>query len=206
MSDDHDDLPAELAAIAAAVRAAGPVAEPSPALADRVLAIPAAADAAEPAAVTPLRGRRPRIAAWRAATAALATVAVVLGALLVVRGPDAAGVSEVGRLAFTANVEAGVTSSGTAVVEETDAGDRRVRIVLRGLEPVDTGFYQLWISQDPDHRIAIGALRPDASGTIEAVLEVPDLDPSWKAIWVTREPDDGDPAWTDDWIVKGTIA
>ncbi len=206
MTDERDDLPAELAAIASAIRAAGPALAPSAELDARVRAIPRAAAPAQEAGVADLGARRSRAAAWRAATVALASVAAVLGVLLLTRGPDAPGARELGRVAFTANADAGVTSSGSAVLEETDAGDRRVRLELRGLAPSSDGFYQLWISQDPDHRIAIGAFRPDADGKVSAVLELPDLDATWKALWLTREPDDGDPAWTDDWIVKGSIA
>ena len=78
-----------------------------------------------------------------------------------------------------------------------------MRISVRDLEPTPDGYYQLWISRDPNHRIAIGAFQASADGTIEANAALPPLDEAWKAVWLTREPADGDPGWTQDWVVKG---
>jgi anti-sigma-K factor RskA len=185
------------------LRAAGPPPEPSAALRGRLLEIPRQEPQPTPAAAA--RGWKriwSSLAAWRVASGALALAAVVL-AVIAVSGSDSAPISGQ-RAALTASDE--YHASGEAVSMVSD-GTRRIRVRIDGL-PATTGsqVYELWLAKDRKHRVSIGIFRPDAKGSIDATITVPNLGPNWRGIWLTHEPGKGAPGWSHDWVVAGRLA
>jgi len=97
-------------------------------------------------------------------------------------------------------------ASGQAVSLLSD-GSRRIRIRVDGLPPVlGTQVYELWIAKDRAHRVSIGIYRPDANGSIDATVAIPNLGPRWRGIWLTHEEGTGAPGWSHDWVVAGHLA
>ena len=88
-------------------------------------------------------------------------------------------------------------SSRTAPVTSASAstGSRR----LKGSQ-----VYELWIAKDRKHRVSIGIFRPDANGSIDATVAIPNLGPHWRGLWLTHEQGTGKPGWSRDWVVAGT--
>jgi anti-sigma-K factor RskA len=86
-------------------------------------------------------------------------------------------------------------------------GTRHIRVRIDGL-PATHGsqVYELWIAKDRKHRVSIGIFRPDAKGSIDATLAIPNLGPRWRGIWLTHEPGKGTPGWSHDWVVAGRLA
>jgi anti-sigma-K factor RskA len=185
------------------LRSVGPPPEPSAELRARLLEIPRQEPQQPPAAAG---GRWKRIwsslAAWRVASSALALAAVVLAVVAVTRS-DTASVSGA-RTELTASDE--YRASGVAVSMVSD-GTRRIRVRIDGL-PAVTGsqVYELWLAKDRKHRVSIGIFRPDAKGSIDATVAVPNLGPNWRGIWLTHEQGKGTPGWSHDWVVAGKLA
>jgi anti-sigma-K factor RskA len=188
------------------LRSVGPPPEPSAELRARLLEIPRQEPRQAPAAAARAGAGWTRIwsslAAWRVASGALALAAVVLAVVAVTRS-DTTSVSGA-RTELTASDE--YHASGMAVSMVSD-GTRRIRVRIDGL-PAVTGsqVYELWLAKDRAHRVSIGIFRPDATGSIDATVAVPNLGPDWRGIWLTHEQGKGTPGWSHDWVVAGKLA
>jgi anti-sigma-K factor RskA len=200
IDDPHDD-PA-LDRVEQLLRASGPPPEPSAALRARLLEIPNQ----ETPAATPGRSGWKRIwaslPAWRVASGALALAAVVLAVVALTSGSG----SDVGGTSVALEASSEYHARGEAVSLVSD-GTRRIRVRIDGLPAVTgSGVYELWIARDRTHRVSIGIFRPDAKGSIDATVAVPNLGPRWRGIWLTHESGSGDPGWSHDWVVAGRLA
>jgi anti-sigma-K factor RskA len=186
------------------LRSVGPPPEPSAELRARLLEIPRQEPRQAPAATAAAPWKRvwSSLAAWRLASGALALAAVVL-AVVAITSSDTTSVSGA-RTELTASDE--YHASGVAVSMVSD-GTRRIRVRIDGL-PAVTGsqVYELWLARDRAHRVSIGIFRPDARGSIDATVAVPNLGPNWRGIWLTHEQGNGTPGWSHDWVVAGRLA
>ena len=136
------------------------------------------------------------------ASGALAVAAVAL-AVIIVSSSSGSSLNGQG-IAMKASTE--YHASGQAVSLLSN-GSRRIRIRVDGLPPVlGTQVYELWIAKDRAHRISIGIFRPDANGSIDATVAIPNLGPRWRGIWLTHEEGTGTPGWSHDWVVAGQLA
>lgn len=184
-----DDLPAGIAALLARPDiwdAAPPEIE-----AAVVAAIAAVAAPAQPATVSDLDARREQAARRRStigwwAAAAAASVAVVAGAVTLVRD-EADGDGVVVALAAT---DLAPGASGTATFEATPAG-LKIVIDTDDLPSAQPGeMYEAWISNGTI-RICAGSFHlRGGEGPIE--LWAGTADPDFHTVTVTREPIDGD--------------
>jgi anti-sigma-K factor RskA len=203
IDDPHDD-PA-LDRVEQLLRASGPPPEPSAALRARLLEIPR--QEARPGLAAPTGWKRfwTSLTAWRVASGALAVAALVLAVIAVSRDSGRAVHGQA--VALTASNEyraMGATGNAVSLVSD---GTRHIRVRIDGL-PATKGsqVYELWIAKDKKHRVSIGIFRPDANGTIDATVAIPNLGPNWRGIWLTDEPGTGRPGWSHDWVVAGRLA
>ena len=67
-------------------------------------------------------------------------------------------------------------------------------------------MYELWIAKDKKHRVSIGIFRPDAKGSIDTTVSIPNLGPALARALATHEPGTGRPGWSHDWVVAGRLA
>jgi anti-sigma-K factor RskA len=202
MSIDDNDDPA-LDRIERQLRASGPPPEPSAALRARLLEIPR--QEARPARAAPTGWKRfwTSLPAWRLASGALAVAAVVLAVVAVTRDSGSAFVNGP-QVALRASDEYPARGSAVSLVSN---GTRHIRVRIDGL-PATHGsqVYELWIAKDKKHRVSIGIFRPDAKGSIDATVAIPNLGPRWRGIWLTHEQGKGTPGWSHDWVVAGRLA
>ena len=71
----------------------------------------------------------------------------------------------------------GYQASGVAVSMLSD-DTRHIRIRIDGLPPLEgNSVYELWIAQDPAHRVSLGVFRPDAQGRIDTTVRGPEPRP-----------------------------
>jgi anti-sigma-K factor RskA len=197
IDEPHDD-PA-LDRVEQLLRASGPPPEPSAALRARLLEIPR-----QEARPTSRSWKRiwSSLAAWRLASGALAVAAVVLAVIAVSGGSGNAVNGQ--RIAMRASSEYHATGEAVSLLSD---GKRRIHIHVDGLPPViGSQVYELWIAKDPAHRVSIGIYRPDAKGSIDATVSIPNLGPHWRGIWLTEEPGTGKPGWSHEWVVAGRLA
>ena len=86
-------------------------------------------------------------------------------------------------------------------------GVRQIHVRIDGLPPLEGNqVFELWIAKDRKHRESIGIFRPDAAGSIDATVAIPNLGPHWRGLWLTREQGKGTPGWSHDWVVAGKLA
>jgi anti-sigma-K factor RskA len=204
MTIDFNDDPA-LDRVEQLLRAAGPPPEPSAALRARLLAIPREEPHPSTGAETGWKRFWTSLLAWRVASSALALAAVVLAVVAVTRDSGTSAVHGQ-QIALTSSKEYSGTATASAVSLVSD-GTRRIRIRIDGL-PATAGsqVYELWIAKDKTHRVSIGIYRPDAKGSIDATVAIPNLGPRWRGIWLTHEQGTGRPGWSHDWVVAGRLA
>jgi anti-sigma-K factor RskA len=184
------------------LRASGPPPEPSAALRARLLEIPRQEGRPTPAAPRSWKRIWSSLAAWRLASGALAVAAVVLAVIAVSAGSS--NPVDGKRIVMTTSSE--YHARGEAVSLLSD-GSRRIHIHVDGLPPVaGSEVYELWIAKDRAHRVSIGIYRPDANGSIDATVAIPNLGPRWRGIWLTQEPGTGEPGWSHEWVVAGRLA
>ncbi|MEO9174829.1 MAG: anti-sigma factor [Gaiellales bacterium] len=202
MTDEpfHDD-PA-LARLERLLRETGPAPEPSAELRARLLEIPGRESRPAPARRSGPRGLWSSVHVWRFASGALAVAAVVLAVIAATGGSSSSVDGR--RVALTTSGE--YTAKATAVSLVSD-GTRQLRVRIDGLPPVrGSQVYELWIAKDRKHRVSIGVYRPDARGSIDETISMPDLGPRWRGLWLTREQGQGTPGWSHDWVVAGRLA
>jgi anti-sigma-K factor RskA len=199
--DDFNDDPA-LDRVERLLRASGPPPEPSAALRARLLEIPKQEARPAPAAQRGWKRLWSSLPAWRLASGALALAAVVLAVVAVTRDSGSASVSGQ-QIALQASNEYNARGSAVSLVSN---GTRRIRVRIDGL-PATHGsqVYELWIAKDKKHRVSIGIFRPDAKGSIDATVAIPNLGPHWRGIWLTHEQGTGTPGWSHDWVVAGRL-
>jgi anti-sigma-K factor RskA len=200
--DDFNDDPV-LDRVEQLLRASGPPPEPSAALRARLLEIPKQEARPAPTAQTGWKRFWTSLAAWRLASGALALAAVVLAVVAVTR--DSGGASVNGQqIALKASDEYNARGSAVSLVSN---GIRHIRVRIDGL-PATHGsqVYELWIAKDKKHRVSIGIFRPDARGSIDATVAIPNLGPHWRGLWLTEEQGNGTPGWSHDWVVAGRLA
>jgi Anti-sigma-K factor rskA len=195
---------AELRRLDGLMRAAGPLAVPSPQLAARVAALVTTPPVTEPApAPAPVRGRWwPRTgwlrgACWPLATATSLALSIVLGLALVNTGSPA--------MTVTAHSELVPAPAWASTYGTADLGRLNGRPVLRvrayAMPRLVGSYYELWIAASPSDRISLGVLVPDASGRLDATIPLPQLPPGYRGVWITRQPQEGGPGWTSDWVL-----
>jgi anti-sigma-K factor RskA len=200
LDDPHDD-PA-LDRVEQLLRAAGPAPEPSPALRARLLAIPGEETRTAAGSRSGWKRIWASLPAWRVASGALAVAAVVLAVIAVTSGSG----STVGGRSVALEASSEYQASGEAVSLVSD-GTRRIRVRIDGLPALKgSEVYELWLARDRKHRVSIGLFRPDARGSIDATVAVPNLGPRWRGIWLTHESGTGNPGWSHDWVVAGRLA
>ncbi|HMO00425.1 MAG TPA: anti-sigma factor [Miltoncostaeaceae bacterium] len=165
---------------------------------------------APPAAppLPPLPGlSRPRRLGWRAPRPALAVAAAValvaagvaIG-VLVTRGEDGTP-PEGPALALARLGDAGPAARGEARVVGGDGGG--LRLDVSGLAPSDGAFYELWLLDDGERMVSLGAFRVPASGHAQVDVPLPVPVTDFRYIDVSREPDDGNPAHSGDSVLRG---
>ena len=185
MNDDHHDDPA-LDRVERLLRAAGPPPEPSAALRARLLEIPR--QETRPARARGLKGFWTSLTAWRVASGALALAAVVLAVVAVTRDGGSTAVNGQ-RIALTSSSEYRATASAVSLVSD---GTRQIRVRIDGLPQLEgSQVYELWIAKDRKHRVSIGIFRPNAQGSIDTTLSIPNLGPHWRGLWLTHEQGSG---------------
>jgi anti-sigma-K factor RskA len=199
--DDLNDDPA-LDRVEQLLRASGPPPEPSAALRARLLEIPKQEARPAPAAETGWKRFWTSLTAWRLASGVLALAAVVLAVVAVTRDSGSASVSGQ-QIALRASDEYNARGSAVSLVSN---GTRHIRVRIDGL-PATHGsqVYELWIAKDKKHRVSIGIFRPDANGSIDATVAIPNLGPLWRGLWLTEEQGKGTPGWSHDWVVAGRL-
>jgi anti-sigma-K factor RskA len=202
MTDDHlHDDPA-LARVERLLRASGPPPEPSPELRARLLEIPRHESRRPPAREPGWQRAWRSLTAWRVASAGFALAALVLAIVAVAGG----GGESISGPTVKMSSGPGYTASGLAVSMLSD-DTRRIRIRIDNLPPLEGNtVYELWLARDPAHRVSLGIYRPDANGSIDTTVDVPNLGPAWQGIWLTHEPGNGRPGWSKDWVLAGRLA
>jgi anti-sigma-K factor RskA len=204
IDDPHDD-PA-LDRVEQLLRASGPPPEPSAALRARLLEIPRQEGRPGPAAPTGWKRFWTSLTTWRLASGALALAAVVLAVIAVTRD-SGDGVVHGQQVALTASSEYKATGATGNAVSLVSDGTRRIRVRIDGLPATEgSSVYELWIAKDKKHRVSIGIFRPDAKGSIDTTIAIPNLGPNWRGIWLTHEEGKGTPGWSHDWVVAGRLA
>jgi anti-sigma-K factor RskA len=183
------------------IRSAGPSPQPSPELSARILALADATVAPAPTLGSRLARTARSLAAWRAASAALAATAVAL-ALVVVSGGSSTTQLAAAQLKPS---KAWQHAAGTARLERVD-GRRMLRLQASGMHPSRSGLYELWLARTPDDRISLGTFEPDASGRVDVTVPAPDPGGEYRGVWITFEPHDGDPGWSSDWVLAARLA
>jgi anti-sigma-K factor RskA len=200
-TDEPRDDPA-LDRIEQLLRASTPPPEPSAALRARLLEIPRQEARSTPAASRSWKRIWSSLTAWRLASGALAVAAVVL-AVIAVSGSSGSAVNGQ-RIVMASSDEYHATGEAVSLLSD---GSRRIHIRVDGLPPVKgSQVYELWIAKDRAHRVSIGIYRPDANGSIDATVSIPNLGPRWRGIWLTQEPGTGKPGWSHEWLVAGRLA
>lgn len=200
--DDLNDDPAQ-ERVERLLRASGSPPEPSEALRARLLAIPAQEPRRAPAAASSWKRFWSSLPAWRIATGALAVAAVVLAIVAVTRDGGSPAVQGQ-RTALVTASEYQATASAVSLVTN---GVRQIHVRIDGLPPLEGNqVFELWIAKDRKHRESIGIFRPDAAGSIDATVAIPNLGPHWRGLWLTREQGKGTPGWSHDWVVAGKLA
>jgi anti-sigma-K factor RskA len=201
IDDPHDDP--SLDRVEHLLRTTGRPPEPSAELRARLREIPRQEARPTPAARSGWKRLWTSLAAWRVASAALALAAVVLALVAVTRDASSPGLSGQ-QIALRSSDEYQARATAVSLVSN---GIRHIRIRIDGLRPTKgSQVYELWIAKDPKHRVAIGMYRPDARGSIEATVAIPNLGPHWRGIWLTEEQGKGTPGWSHDWVVAGRLA
>ena len=148
-----------------------------------------------------LGSRAPRPALAAAAAVAVLAVGVAIG-LLVARGGGDDAPAEGPVLALSRLGDAGTAARGEARVVGGDGG--ALRVDVSALAPSDGGaFYELWLLDDADRMVSLGAFRVPASGRAEIDVPLPVPVTDFRYIDVSREPDDGDPAHSGDSVLRG---
>ena len=181
------------------VRAAGPLPEPSEALEARIREI---AGPVPPRRAPTLRQHLQSIRLWRVAAAGFAAATVAL-AVVALTGRTSDSFRPLQQRALTAS--AGWSGASGTVATGTVDGAPALRIVLRGVKPPTKGAaYEVWLARDPQARISLGTIEPDASGRATVTLPLPAAASDYQRVWVTNEPADGDPKWTSNWIVRAS--
>jgi anti-sigma-K factor RskA len=200
--DDFNDDPT-LDRVEQLLRASGPPPEPSAALRARLLEIPRREARPAPASQTGWKRFWTSLLAWRLASGGLAVAAVVLAVVAVTRDSSGAFVNGP-QIALKASDEYHASGSAVSLVSN---GTRHIRVRIDGL-PATHGseVYELWIAKDKKHRVSIGIFRPDAKGSIDATISIPNLGPHWRGIWLTHEQGKGTPGWSHEWVVAGRLA
>ena len=145
---------------------------PSPALAQRVLAIPDSgrSDVA--------RGARRR---WLAGAAAVIVVALVVAlSVVLTKGQTPSGFSAAHTIALT-GADAGIHARLELGVPE--GPNQPLRLVAQGLPPAGAAYYTLWHT-GPGGRVSAGTFRPDADGDCVIIGVVP-RDLTWNSASIT---------------------
>jgi anti-sigma-K factor RskA len=202
--DDHISHDPALAHVERLLRSVGAPPDPSAELRERLLQIPRGEPRGPAAPARPLGWRRAwtSLTAWRAAAAVLAVAAVVLA---VVAGTSGGSGSSLSGKAVALQTAPEYQASGSAV-SLVSHGTRRIRVRIDGLPALTGGdVYELWIARNPAHRVSLGVFRPNATGSLDVTVSVPDLGPAWHGVWLTREPGTGAPGWSRDWVVAGRL-
>ncbi len=107
----------------------------------------------------------------------------------------------------TALVTASEYQATASAVSLVTNGVRQIHVRIDGLPPLEGNqVFELWIAKDRKHRVSIGIFRPDAAGSIDATVAIPNLGPHWRGLWLTREQGKGTPGWSHDWVVAGKLA
>jgi hypothetical protein len=197
--DVPDELPPDLLALGRLLtrvdpdRLAAGDPEPPPGLADAVVAVVAAARAADATASEPdgwveapdepavAGSARSRAAArWFAAGTVLAAAAAIVVAVFVVNGSDTDDQEQV---AFTV-APAGVDASFTLT---ESPGGTEIELDVSGMP---AGDYWLWLTDDSGVRTSAGTFQGGEDGTLTFTTRLPTDDAV--RIWVTDALDDGD--------------
>ncbi len=181
------------------VRAGGPLPEPSEALEARIREITGAA----PVSRAPtLRHHLQSLRVWRAAAVGFAAATVAL-AVVALTGGSSDSFKPLQQRALTASA-AWHGASGTVATGTLD-GSPALRIELRDVKPPSAGeAYEVWVANNPQARISLGTIAPDASGHATVTLPLPAVATAYQRVWITNEPADGNPKWTTDWIVRAS--
>jgi anti-sigma-K factor RskA len=140
---------------------------------------------------------------WVAITGAAAVLAagVAIGAL-VSRDGGADAPPQGPALALARLGDAGPSARGVARV--LDGPDGTLRVQVTGLAPSAGGdFYELWLMDDADRLVSLGAFRVPASGSAEVDVPLPVPVGDFHFIDVSREPEDGNPAHSGDSVLRG---
>jgi anti-sigma-K factor RskA len=182
------------------VRAVGPLPEPSNQLEARIREI---------AGPLPLR-RSPTfrqhlqsIRVWRVAAAGFAAATAALAIAALTGGGSSDSFRPIQQRPLVA-AAAWPGVSGTVATGTVD-GARALRIVLNNVRPpVNGAAYEVWVAQNPQARISLGTIEPDASGRATVTLPLPAVAADYRRVWVTNEPADGNPKWTTNWIVRAS--
>ena len=160
-------------------------------------------DEAAGARITPLADRRPR--SWWPIAIAAAAVGVVAGIAVGVVATGILGTRPGEQtVVASATLEAfpGWSSSGSALLEQDDAGARSIGVELDADVP-PTEVREVWlIRSDASGLVSLGLLE-GSSGRF-AVPDGIDLE-EFTLVDVSAEPVDGDPAHSGDSIVRGEL-
>lgn len=145
---------------------------PSPALARRVIAIPAG-DRGE--------GTRGTRRGWLAGAAVLVVGLAVALSLVLTRGQTPSGFSAAHTIALR-GAPAGM--SARLELGASEGPNQPLRLVAQGLPPAEATYYTLWLS-GPDGRVSAGTFRPDADGECVVIGVVP-RDTTWNSASITK--------------------
>lgn len=135
---------------------------------------------------------------WRRLLAAAAGMAALVAVLVVTwpTGDDATVV--------LAGTELMPQATGTAVLEQKDAG-WQIRLDVADLPPAEEGYYyEGWVWSDEGEGVSIGTfhLRSGSSQlTLWAGVDVAE----YPSIWISRQPEGGGPAVSDEILMRGRI-
>ena len=184
MTRRDDDIPAELADVAARLRALGP-------------------EEWEPAAPPPLRApvtapheRRTRLRLRApfglrpafAAAAALALVVLAAVGVALIAGDGGTGAGREVALAAVGDGPPGAHADARLRAST-------MRLTVSGLPRVGAGgFYEVWMMRDAGHLVALGSFRVGADGRARIDLPVTASPRRFPVLDISREPADGDPA------------
>lgn len=193
----HDDLPAELDAVARRLEALpddawAPPETPPLRLPDEA---PVPADATGRGGWL-RRGLTLRAPALVAASVALVALGIGLGRL---GDEDPAATGTLVTLGPIGSAAA--TAGGSARIAE-----RRVVLEVRGLAPSKPGqAYEAWLLNSASDLLPLGTFTVDAAGTTTVEMPLPAGAERFGAIDVSLEPLDGDPRHSSDSVLRATI-
>lgn len=148
-------------------------------------------------AEAPVRPRR-GIRLLFALAASVAAVLAVVGVWSLVRPAEPLELASATLDAFPAHPEA----VGSAVVVESEDGERQLKVELEDAD-ADDGFREVWlITADASALVSLGVL-DGAAGTFDIPDDVDLRD--YVLVDISQEPEDGDPAHSGDSIVRGEL-